>query len=110
MAIRQVVGGNWMDALGNPLALGSVTFQINTDATSGTQQVDAGRIVSAQLDSNGNVTGTVDIWPNDQLTPVNTIYRIKVYSAAGQLAWRSENVIPSGVGSFDLGTLTPLIY
>jgi len=110
MARRQVIGGNWQDSLGNDLALGYVTFQINTDATSGIDQVNAGQIVTAQLDSSGNISGTFDLWENSSLLPSNTVYRIKAYSSKGQLAWESENVIPSGAGPFDLGLLIPLIY
>lgn len=109
MAKRQIVGGNWQDPLGSPLALGYITFQINKDATTGSVQVNAGQIVSNPLDSSGNVNGTFNIWPNDQLTPV-TVYKIKAYTAKGLLVWESENTIPSGGGTFDLGILTPLVY
>lgn len=108
MATRQIVGGNFQDALGNPLVGGSITFRLTTDAKATATQVAAPILTSASLDSSGNVSGAVNLWPNDQLTPTNTVYRIKAYTVSGQLAWESENVIPSGAGSFDLGTLTPL--
>jgi len=40
--------------------------------------------------------------------PSGTVYRIKVYTSEGQLAWESENVIPSGLSAYDLGSLIPL--
>jgi len=48
-------------------------MRLNTDATTGVDQIVAGRIVTVPLDANGNVAGTVLVWPNDQLTPANTV-------------------------------------
>lgn len=108
MAKRQIVGGNFQDSSGNPLNGGSVTFRLSTDAVATSTQIAASILTSAVLDANGNISGTVFIWPNDQLNPATTVYRITAYSAKGQQVWQSENVIPSGVGSFDIGTLIPL--
>jgi hypothetical protein len=110
MATRQIIGGNFQDVVGNPLNGGAVTFELNTDGQAGTIQVIAGVLTKALLDGSGNISGTINLWPNDQLIPTTTVYRIKAYTSAGQLAWESENVIPSGAGSFDLGGLIPLIY
>ena len=108
MAIRQIVGGNFQDSLGNPLNAGYVTFRLTTDGMASGTQVLAGIITKATLDSAGNISGTVSLWPNDQLLPTTTRYIIQAYTNAGELGWNSENVIPSGGGSFDLGTLIPL--
>jgi hypothetical protein len=108
MAARQIINGGFQAADGSALALGTLKFRLNTDAvTSGNEQIVAGRIVSVPLDSSGNVSGTVDIWPNDQLTPTDTVYIVTAISARGEISWRSEQVIPSGVGSFDLNTWIP---
>jgi hypothetical protein len=105
-----LTGGNFQDLSGNPLANGYLTFRLNTDAAilgnSSNVQVSAGVITRVTLDSNGNVSGVVPVWPNDILTPSNTVYIVKAYSAAGELCWSSENVIPSG-GTFDIGTWIP---
>lgn len=107
MAIRQITGGAFQDPMGNPLAAGSITLQLNTDAVTGTNaQLAAGRLVSATLGNSGSISGTVNVWPNDQLTPTTTVYIVRVYTSTGQLAWQSEQTIPSGVGSFDIGTWT----
>lgn len=109
--LRSVVGGDFQDAMGNPLVRGYVTFRLSTDAmTQNNLQIDAGRVVTVTLDNTGNADGTSNIWANDYMTPTDTVYRIKAYSAAGQQAWESENVIPSGAATFDLGSLVPLIY
>lgn len=109
MAKRQISGGKFQDCAGNPLAAGYVTFQLSTDgsASSPNLQVSAGMIVKADLDTNGSISGTVYLWPNDQLTPT-TVYLVKAYTASGVCCWESENVVPSGIGSFDIGSWTPL--
>ena len=109
MAKRQIYGGNFQDAAGNPLNGGMVTFRLTTDAQVVDSQIMAKIITKATLDSNGDVSGTVYLWPNDQLTPA-TVYRIQAKSASGELVWQSENCIPSGAGSFDLGSLCPGLH
>jgi hypothetical protein len=104
MAQRQITG-TWQLANGAPLALGYLKIRLNTDAAVlgiGGDQVTAGTIVTVALDVNGSIAGTVLLWPNDQLTPINTVYIIQAYSASGQKCWYSEVSIPSGAGSFSL--------
>jgi hypothetical protein len=108
MAIRQITGGNFQDAMGNPLNAGYVTFRLSTDGSASGTQVSAGIVTKAVLDSSGNISGNVYLWPNDQLVPATTVYIVKVFTASGELCWGSENVIPSGIGSFDIGTWIPL--
>lgn len=76
---------------GQPLAFGSLTVQLNTDAvvtTTNGPQVIAGRIVRVNLDNTGSVT--FPIWPNSQMQPANTVYFLNAYSAQGQLAWSGQ--------------------
>jgi hypothetical protein len=111
MAIRQIIGGKFQDCSGSPLAAGYITFRLNTDASTAVSsgiQISAGILTKATLDSNGSISGTIYLWPNDQLFPTNTVYIIRAYTNSGELGWKSENVIPSGVGLFDLGQLVPL--
>jgi hypothetical protein len=93
MAKILITGGNFQDAAGNPIAFGIVTFRLNTDAMAGDSQISAGRIVTFNLDANGNLSGY--IWPNDQMAPNNTVYFAKAYAADGQLVWESEFYITS---------------
>lgn len=103
MAKRQIINGNFQDALGTPLVFGYLTFRLNIDGVTGSNdQVAAGRIVTVDLDAFGNVDGTVLLWPNEQLTP-DTVYFVKAYTAEGQLVWRSEISIPSGGSPYNLG-------
>ena len=101
MAQRQIINGGFQLPNRSPLALGYLKMRLNTDATTGADQIVAGRIITVPLDSNGNVSGTVLIWPNDQLSPA-TVYVTQAYSAQGQLCWGEELSIPSGAGSFSL--------
>jgi hypothetical protein len=101
MATRQIINGAWQDSLGNPLALGYLTFRLNTDGSSGVQ-VAAGRLVTVPLDANGNISGTVSLWTNDSLTPTDTSYSVIAYTANGQPVWRNMKfLLPSGAGSYD---------
>jgi hypothetical protein len=102
MAQRQIINGGFQLPNALPLALGYLKMRLNTDATTGVDQIVAGRIVTVPLDANGNVAGTVLVWPNDQLTPANTVYVTQAFSASGQLCWSEELSIPSGAGSYSL--------
>lgn len=103
MAKRQIINGNFQSALGTPLAFGYLTFRLNIDGvTDDNDQIAAGRVVTVPLDIFGNIDGTVLLWPNDQLSP-DTVYLVKAYSAEGQLVWRSQIGIPSGVGPYNIG-------
>jgi hypothetical protein len=104
MAQRQITG-TWQLANGSPLALGYLKVRLSTDAAVlgvGGDQITAGKIVTVNLDSSGTISGTILFWPNDQLTPTNTVYIIQAFSASGQKCWQSEVMIPSGAGSFSL--------
>ena len=96
MAQRQIINGGWQDSLGNPLALGYLTFRLTTDGQSGVQVV-AGRLVTVPLDATGNIAGTVLLWTNDSISPAGTTYAITAYTAQGQIAWQNPKfTLPAG--------------
>jgi hypothetical protein len=100
MAQRRIINGAWQDLSGKPLVSGYLTFRLNTDGQSGVQVV-AGRLMTVPLDANGNISGTVLLWPNDQIVPAGTSYDVRAYSAAGQPVWRNPKfTLPSGVSSY----------
>ena len=107
LSARQIIGGNFQDPSGNPLAYGTLTVRINTDAVFGTQQI-AAKSASTPLDANGNIASILYLFPNSAMSPSTTVYVLRAYSAAGLLVWQSENVIPSGSGAFNIGSLVPL--
>jgi hypothetical protein len=94
MAKILITGGNFQSASGVPLAGGYVTFRLNTDAVAGDSQISSGRIVTFPLDVNGNLSGY--IWPNDQMTPANTVYFVEAFTAEGQMVWEAQLHITSG--------------
>lgn len=83
-----ITGGNFQSPAGVPLAFGTVTFRLSTDAMAGDDLIAAGRLISFSLDANGDLNGF--IFPNDQMQPNNTTYRARAYTAQGQLCWESE--------------------
>lgn len=110
MAQRQIINGAFQTALGAPLNGGSLKIRLNTDAQVGTTQLFANTIISVVLDSNGNVAGTVMLWPNDQMSPATAKYIVKALDANGQLIWGPNLVtVPSGVGSYDLSNWVPSV-
>lgn len=113
----QLIGGAFQDAEGNLLANGSLRMRLNQDeAVNSTTQICSGVDIIIQLDSDGNVASSTStptapnqyVWGNDQLSPVNSFYRVTGYAANGQTAWGPNNqqVIGSG-GTFDVGTWVP---
>lgn len=100
MALRQIINGAWQDASGNPLALGYLTFRLNTDGQSGVQ-VCAGRLVKVPLDTSGNISGVVELWPNADLSPAGTTYAIIAYTAQGHPVWSNPVfTLPDGAGAY----------
>ena len=61
--------------------------------TSGGEQIVAGRIVTVPLDANGLVAGVVLVWPNSDLTPADTVYIVKAFTAVGQFVWEGQIAI-----------------
>jgi hypothetical protein len=86
-----LTGGNFTDAKGNPLANGSLVFELSQDVQVNSNEQICGNLpIVIQLDSTGNVLATSptqSIWPNDVMAPTNTFYTVTGYSATGQLAW-----------------------
>lgn len=108
MAKVQITGGNFQDSEGNLLANGYLELELNQDESVGTSLIAAGLIVTVPLDSNGNVLGTVSVWPNDQLSPGNSYYTVTGYSTSGQLAWGpNQQQILSSPSPYNIGAWIP---
>lgn len=103
MSKRQIFGGGLQTAAGAPLALGYLKMRLNTDATTIIDQVCAGRVLTIPLDASGNILGTIEVWPNDQLSPSGTVYVTTAYDQRGQSCWSSDLSIPSGSTPYSLG-------
>ena len=99
MALRQVINGNWQDALGNALAFGLLTARLNTDGGSSGVQIAAGRLLKIPLDGFGSVAGTVYLQTNDGMSPAGTSYDLRVYTAQGQAVWRAPRFVLSAAST-----------
>jgi hypothetical protein len=98
-----ITGGGYQDAKGNPLALGYLRLELTADAQiPAIGQLCSGTVVKVSLDANGNVSGTVNVWPNDVLNPATTQYRIFAYTATGQLVFQRTQQILSSPSPFNL--------
>jgi hypothetical protein len=115
-ALTQLTGGNFTDSEGNVLANGYLTFQLSQDGNvAGVGNLCSGITVKIQLDSTGNVAGVSStppvsnqyLWANANISPINTFYKVKGYTAAGQRAWgRNQQQIGAGA-TFNLGSWVP---
>jgi hypothetical protein len=107
----QLTGGHFQDSEGNLLEDGYLLMKLNQDElVTDVGQVCSGIEITIQLDASGDVVTSPaqSVWGNDQMSPINSYYRVKGYKANGQLAWGPNNqqVIGDG-GTFDVGTWTP---
>ena len=105
-------GGNFQDAEGNLLALGTLRMELVQDEqlSSDTGQICSGITLQIKLDSSGDVAASPvqSVWPTDVMTPAGASYTVWGYSAAGQLVWGPNYglLVPSGA-TFDTGTWIP---
>lgn len=106
------VTGRFFDAANNPIAGGTIEFQLNVDARMPCNgiQVAASRPVAVILDANGSIPPNTYLWANSQLTTgvagQNTVYHIRVYNAQGLLVWQFDYATIPNVGTFDLSQLS----
>lgn len=108
MAKIQITGGGFQDAQGNALASGYLLFELSQDCeVTATGQICSGIVLTVPLDGSGNVSGTVNVWPNDQLSPVNNYYTVTGYTQNGQRAWGPNVQQVTGAGPFNLSSWVP---
>jgi hypothetical protein len=117
MAVNQITGGGFQDSEGNFLADGELVLMLNHDAYTDntfTTLVCAGQALEYALDSNGNIAGTQNAWPNDQIIDVwsldtDTYYMARAYNADGLLAWGPNVIyILSSPSPFILTAVAPI--
>lgn len=112
MAARvQLVGGNFQDFAGNPIAFGYLLMKLAQDGkVLGAGNIAAGVEIKILLDGNGDVSGSPaqSVWGVDQILPGNNFYRVTGYTAAGQAVFGPDylQIVGNG-GTFDVGTWVP---
>ncbi len=111
MALVLLTGGAYQDFGANPLANGYLTMALSHDEQepSGPSQVVGGLVLKVPLDGNGNVSGTVNIWPNDVLSPACSYYVVNAYKSDGTQAWKAPQfyTIASSPNPLNLGNIVP---
>jgi hypothetical protein len=107
----QLTGGSFQDSEGNLLALGYLKMKLNQDESiTGVGQVCSGIEITINLDASGVVVASPaqSVWGNDQMSPINSYYRVTGFTAKGQPAWGPNNQQVNGSGgTFDVGTWVP---
>lgn len=114
----QLTGGSFQDSSGNPISSGYMEWRLSHDSNicvlggpSGVQIV-AGVKVKICLDQNGNVLPGQALWPNDQLTPSDSYYRVTLYNAQGLEVWAVPQLFTlqgyTAGQVVSLGTLQPV--
>jgi len=68
----------------SPVANGSLTIRLSQDGSVNDTQVQS-VFTRIPLDAGGNVLGSPVFWPNNEISPPNTYYILRVYAASGQL-------------------------
>lgn len=103
----ELIGGNFQDLQGNLLALGYIKMKLSSDEEVNDSLICSGIEITITLDSNGNCVAGQYVWGNDAMLPVNSYYKVTVYSAQGQIVWGPNNQQVAGIGPFDVGTWVP---
>lgn len=100
-----LTGGNFQDNQGNKIANGTVTFLLNVDSeTQSLYQIVSKTTISVGLDANGNIAGTPAFWTTTILTPSNSYYTVKVFTAKGQLVWGPNYMTIPNTSPFNIAT------
>jgi hypothetical protein len=89
-----ISGGGFQDCKGNPLALGSLQLRLEVDIVLLSKQICAGKTITLELDSSGDVSGSPTVWGP-------ATYQTTAYSADGQPSWSGTLTIPNS-SSFSL--------
>jgi hypothetical protein len=110
MAIKQITATNpFQDPQAVVVSNGSLTLDLSQPAmVSGSGEIVPTR-VTILLDTTGKIANQpVNLWANDQLTPVGTTYRLRVYNSNGLLVSDIGQVSIVGASPIDISALTPI--
>lgn len=73
------------DIYGNPIANGIAEIQATVDAQSPSGQLCSTLVLRVPLNSSGAMVTVPQLWGASALNPANGTYRLRVYSADGEL-------------------------
>lgn len=109
--INDLVGGNFRDLEGEPLANGYLTFELSHDEQESAtpSQVVGGLINTISLDNTGNVAAGQGVEANDTMNPSGSYYIVRAFRSDGTRAWRAAQfvTIPSSPSPYNLSAIVP---
>ena len=109
MAIKQITSSvAFQDGQGNVLSSGFLVLDLSS---LGTVTGAAGQVVptrvSVPLTSAGLIPASTKLWANDQLTPTNTFYVMRLFNSNNQLVAGPVNWTIAGSSPIDVSTINP---
>lgn len=83
-----------------PVANGYLIINLSKDATASTGPIGSKIKVKVLLDANGKITGAPQFWPNQQLSPSDSVYIVVVYNSQAERIAGPLNVVvvPTATG------------
>jgi hypothetical protein len=103
----ELAGGQFQNVEGDPLILGYIKMKLSSDEEVNDSLICSGIEITINLDSAGSCVAGQFVWGNDVMLPVNSYYKVTVYSAQGQIVWGPNNQQVTGTSPFDVGTWIP---
>src|SRR6266850_1281314 len=98
--------GTLIDSSGSPVS-GTACFKLPVNAIdTSTNRALSPRPICFPL-TNGTFPAFASLVPNDVIQPINTYYQAKVTDRTGALIFMANYVIPTGTGTFNIGTAIP---
>ena len=111
MALNLLSGGNFRDCEGNPLADGTLEFELSHDEqeTATPSQVVGGLKRTIYLDNTGNVASGQSVEANDAMNPSGSYYIVMAYRSDGTRAWKAPQYISvtTSPSPFNLSAVVP---
>src|SRR5579871_16597 len=109
----QIEGGQFQNALGQPVSNGTLVLQLNEDCQvpSANNQIVSAAPLTIPLEVNGNVAAAsnVQIWPNALMLPSNSYYQATVIDNTGtQVFAKIQNWYFTNTSPTNLGTITQI--
>ena len=105
-----LTGGPFKNAAGVAVANGVLKLVLSQDAkVTGSPGQIAPTQVSIALNSSGSLVAGTSIYGTDELTPNGLTYTAAVYDINGSRVYGPEFWQPTGGGTLDVGTITPIL-
>lgn len=103
----KTIEGKWVYTNNTPVASGILYLTLSKDAfISGVGQI-ASKVIKVTLNSLGEIPVSTNIYANDELTPLDTVYRTTVIALGGEKVWGPVDLSIIGASPINLNQLVP---